>query len=149
MIGRSIKLSIGDITVWKDDYGIAKITMESGHSSDDSLLLEAQRQLLEYDKGKLKYFELPLSLHGTNFQKKVWNELLNIPWGKTISYSEIANNIGHNKAYRAVGTAVGENPVPIIIPCHRVIRKDGKLGGFALGTLIKYKLLSIENDKYV
>ena len=83
---------------------------------------------------------------GTDFQKSVWQALLKIPYGKTSSYKELANEIGKPKAMRAVGTAVGKNPFLIIVPCHRVIKNDGSLGGFAYGSEIKKKLLKIEGN---
>ncbi|MCL2629694.1 MAG: MGMT family protein [Alphaproteobacteria bacterium] len=85
-----------------------------------------------------------MELKGTDFQKKVWAELMKIPRGTTISYAELARRIGHPKAVRAVGTAVGKNPYPIKIPCHRVIASNGTIGGFALGLDMKRKLLKDE-----
>ncbi len=105
---------------------------------------EAVRQLTEYLARTRKEFDLPLDLHGTPFQREVWNELLHVPYGKTVSYSEIAARIGRPKAARAVGAAVGSNPVPIIIPCHRVIGKDGSLVGFGGGLDLKQRLLALE-----
>ena len=81
---------------------------------------------------------------GTRFQKKVWKELLKIPFGQTVSYRELARRIGHPKAFRAVGSAVGKNPLPITIPCHRVIRSDGKIGGYSGGVRKKRRLLARE-----
>ncbi len=88
----------------------------------------------------------PLAAEGTEFQKKVWNELAKIPFGKTFSYGEIAGKIRNQKAVRAVGTANGRNPLAIIVPCHRVIAADGGLGGFAGGLEIKRKLLELERS---
>jgi methylated-DNA-[protein]-cysteine S-methyltransferase len=103
------------------------------------------KQLDEYFSGKRKKFDLPIKFEGTKFQQKVWAELLKIPYGKTSNYSEIAKKIKNPKAVRAVGTAIGQNPIGIIVPCHRVILKDGKLGGFAWGSEIKKKLLKLES----
>lgn len=108
-------------------------------------LLQVVHALEEYFSGNLEKFDLPIDLHGTPFQKKVWNELLNIEYGTTKSYKDIAEAIAAPKAVRAIGTAIGQNPVPIIIPCHRVINSNGKLGGFTGGIDKKQKLLKIEN----
>ncbi|HHW36286.1 MAG TPA: methylated-DNA--[protein]-cysteine S-methyltransferase [Bacillales bacterium] len=114
------------------------------HYSDQELLPVVQA-LDDYFKGdQQKNFDLPIELHGTPFQKKVWNELLNIEYGSTKSYKDIADAIDSPKAVRAIGTAIGRNPVPIIIPCHRVINANGKLGGFTGGLDKKLKLLEIE-----
>ena len=101
-------------------------------------------QLDEYFRGKRQKFELPLSMSGTDFQKKVWGKLLDIPFGETISYQELAERIGDKKKARAVGSANGKNPIPIIVPCHRVIAKNGSLGGFGGGVPIKRYLLELE-----
>jgi methylated-DNA-[protein]-cysteine S-methyltransferase len=101
-------------------------------------------QLKEYFKGKRKEFDLPLEIEGTDFHKKVWNELLKIPYGKTISYKELAIRLGHEKVIRAAAKANGANPLPIVIPCHRVIGSDSSLVGYGGGLKIKEKLLSIE-----
>lgn len=101
-------------------------------------------QLKNYLKGRLKRFDCPLDLRGTPFQKKVWSALAKIPYGKTRSYQEIAKSIGHPKAFRAVGNANGSNPIPIILPCHRVIESNGGLGGFGHGIRVKQLLLDFE-----
>ncbi|MDS0525732.1 methylated-DNA--[protein]-cysteine S-methyltransferase [Clostridium sp. SHJSY1] len=108
------------------------------------LLKQAIKELNEYFDGKRKYFNLPLNPHGTEFQKKVWNALMEIPFGETRSYKEIAKAIGNEKASRAVGMANNKNPIMIIIPCHRVIGSNGKLIGYAGGIDVKDKLLNIE-----
>ncbi len=110
----------------------------------NDILDEAFRQLNEYLGGTRKVFDLDLELNGTSFQKDVWKALMEIPYGKTVSYSDIAKTSGHPEAVRAVGNAVGKNPIPLIIPCHRVIRSDGSIGGYALGTELKEKLLKLE-----
>jgi methylated-DNA-[protein]-cysteine S-methyltransferase len=104
----------------------------------------AERQLTEYFAGGRKSFDLPLDFSGTPFQKQVWSELLNIPFGQTRTYGEIANAIGKPRAFRAVGAANGRNPISIVAPCHRVIGKDGSLTGFAGGLAAKECLLGIE-----
>ena len=102
-------------------------------------------QLDEYFAGKRKEFDLPLSLDGTDFQKKVWHELQQIPYGQAISYKELSSRVkGNPNASRAVGNANGKNPVAIIVPCHRVIAHDGSLGGYSLGLEMKKKLLKLE-----
>lgn len=108
------------------------------------ILLEAERQLKEYFSGSRKSFSLPLDLKGTEFQIKVWKRLLTIPYGETRSYGELARELGKPNASRAVGAAVGRNPVSIIIPCHRVIGSSGRLTGFAGGLEAKATLLDLE-----
>lgn len=103
------------------------------------------KQLKDYIDGSLTSFTIPFHFHGTDFQMNVWKALLKIRYGETVSYSHIANLIENPKAIRAVGTAIGQNPIPIVIPCHRVIAKDGSIGGFSSGLHIKEKLLKIEN----
>jgi methylated-DNA-[protein]-cysteine S-methyltransferase len=103
-------------------------------------------QLDQYFKGKRKTFDVEFELKGSVFQKKVWYELLKIPYGKTVSYGEIAAGIGNPKAARAVGMAAGKNPVAIIVPCHRVIGKNGSLTGFGGGLETKKYLLDLEQQ---
>jgi methylated-DNA-[protein]-cysteine S-methyltransferase len=98
----------------------------------------------EYFDGRRKRFDIPFSLSGTNFQKQVWKELSKIPFGKTVSYKDIARKIKNPKAVRAVGSANGKNPMCIIIPCHRVIAADGSIGGYSGGITNKQKLLRFE-----
>lgn len=105
---------------------------------------EAARQLREYFAGQRTNFDLPLAPDGTDFQKKVWRQLQDIPYGETISYGELAARVGNVKASRAVGAANGKNPIPIVIPCHRVIGANGKLTGFGGGLPVKEKLLALE-----
>ncbi len=105
---------------------------------------EAVRQLTEYFAGKRTDFVLPLAPQGTNFQRSVWRQLQGIPYGQTISYGELARRVGNPKASRAVGSANGANPLPIVIPCHRVIAGNGTLGGFGGGLPTKQMLLALE-----
>ncbi len=147
---------------FKSQLGIIKISYEkkikkieltkeiSCKSDEDKIFLLFKKQILEYLSGQRKSFDHLdlLELEGTDFQKSVWQALLNIPYGKTSSYKEIANMIGRPKATRAVGAAVGKNPFLIIIPCHRVIKKDGSIGGFAYGEEIKKVLLDIEGHNF-
>ena len=111
-----------------------------------SVLEEAKRQLDEYFAGNRKAFTIPLLLVGTVYQQQVWNELLNIPYGATTSYKEIAQNIGKPKAVRAVAGAIGANGISILIPCHRVIGSDKSLTGYAGGLEAKKILLQIETQ---
>lgn len=111
---------------------------------ENDMLRHAAQQLDEYFIGKRKNFELDLSLSGTPFHVKVWNELKNIPYGTVISYKTLAVNIGNSKAVRAVGGANNKNPIPIIIPCHRVIGANGNLTGYAGGLEKKKWLLAHE-----
>lgn len=108
------------------------------------VLLKVKAELDAYFAGKLKKFDLPMNLKGSEFQKKVWKALGKIPYGQTRSYAEIAKMIKKPRAVRAVGNAVGDNPIGIVLPCHRVIKSNGKLGGFAWGVEKKEKLLKLE-----
>lgn len=110
------------------------------------LLAEGKRQMEEYFAGKRKDFTLPLNAQGTPFREKVWKALTDIPYGVTITYGELAANIGNQKAVRAVGGANHHNPIPIIIPCHRVIGADGSLTGYGGGMELKEKLLDLERS---
>ncbi len=110
----------------------------------NSLVLNCATQLKQYFEQKRKYFDCPLKPGGTNFQQLVWDRLLTVPYGHVITYAQLANLIGKPKAYRAVANALGANPLPVFIPCHRVIRSDGSLGGFSQGLDIKKFLLSLE-----
>lgn len=102
------------------------------------------RQLEEYLAGNRTEFRFPIVTQGTEFQQRVWHELERIPYGKTVTYGELARRIGHPKAFRAVGTANGRNPIPIVIPCHRVVAAGGKLGGYGGGLNLKRRLLELE-----
>src|SRR5688572_5390755 len=105
----------------------------------------AAKQLLEYLAGKRREFELPLDLRGTEFQVAVWRALCAIPYGETISYGEQARRVGRPNAPRAVGAANGANPIAIVVPCHRVVNADGKLGGYGGGLPLKKRLLALEH----
>lgn len=112
---------------------------------DKAPFTEVIRQLLAYFRGELRQFDVPLALEGTDFQRRVWNALRGIPYGETISYLQLAERIGNPKAVRAVGLANGSNPIPVIVPCHRVIGSDGSLTGFGGGLSTKKKLLELES----
>jgi len=115
-------------------------------SSEDQKVKKVFKQLQEYFKRERKGFDLPLEIIGTDFQKKVWDELTKIPYGETISYGELANRMGDKNLMRAVAAANGANPIPIIIPCHRVIGADGSLTGYGGGLDVKKKLLELEGS---
>lgn len=145
---------------FKSQIGIIKISYEEkikkielanefpGKSEKDEIFHLFKDQILEYLSGTRKNFDhlYLLDLGGTDFQKSVWKALLEIPYGQTSSYKQIADLIGNPKAVRAVGTACGNNPFLIIIPCHRIVKSDGSLGGFAYGSEIKKKLLKLEGN---
>lgn len=129
--------------IWFEGKGDrAVLRLES--CENQNTLREVVRQLRAYFAGELETFDIDLAPEGTPFQQKVWNELLKIPYGETISYGELARRIGNPNASRAVGLANGSNPIPIIIPYHRVIGSNGKLTGYGGGLPIKEKLLALE-----
>ncbi|WP_348529522.1 methylated-DNA--[protein]-cysteine S-methyltransferase [Nitrosospira sp. NRS527] len=131
--------------LWEQDKP-NRVRLGPMHEEKDSpILAETERQLNEYFAGKRNYFELELDFVGTEFQRKVWEALLTIPFGETRSYREIAIQIGNAKAVRAVGAASGKNPISIIAPCHRVIGTSGDLTGFAGGLGTKKLLLTLES----
>lgn len=103
-------------------------------------------EIMEYFNGKRKDFTFKIDPRGTDFQKKIWNELRNVPYGKLATYKDIAAAVGNPKASRAVGSANSKNPIPLIIPCHRIVGANGKLTGFAHGLEIKNKLIEFERD---
>jgi methylated-DNA-[protein]-cysteine S-methyltransferase len=144
---------IGMLLLTGTKEGLTGLYMETGgpESSavmsavrDTTAFAEAKRQLQEYFAGTRRTFELPLQPEGTPFQRLVWEELRNIPYGTTISYQELATRVGAEKAVRPVGAANGANPIPIIIPCHRVIGSDGSLTGYGGGLERKRWLLDLE-----
>ncbi len=138
-------MTLGKMTVWIDGSAVIKIGLNQACNCRDvdPLLDKVFEQINWYLAGKLTAFDLPLAPVGTEFQQQVWQALLQIPYGQTRTYAQIAAQIGRPKAVRAVGTAIGKNPIPIIVPCHRVVAKAG-LGGFSLGLPIKKRLLAIE-----
>jgi methylated-DNA-[protein]-cysteine S-methyltransferase len=149
----SMESPIGTLLLAGDERGLSFVHFVNGrrpkspsHSwiEDKEPFKEAIRQLEAYFEGKLKQFELPLVLEGTEFQLLVWRNLQKIPYGETVSYGQLARRIGSPDAARAVGLANGSNPIPIIIPCHRVIGSNGDLTGFGGGLPLKKKLLALE-----
>lgn len=135
--------------VCEDEFLIGlKMVLEKNHRVDENKTSkEVKSQILEYLNGSRKTFSVPFKLNGTDFQKKVYEETLKIPYGNTKTYGEIANSIGNPKSMRAVGIALGKNPIWIIMPCHRVIGKNNKLTGYAGGIDKKLSLLKLENPK--
>jgi methylated-DNA-[protein]-cysteine S-methyltransferase len=152
---KKMKSPVGELKLIASDKGLAAILWEKDdpkrvrigpllQDKNHPILREVERQLKDYFAGKLKRFSIPLDSKGTEFQKKVWEALVTIPFGETRSYAQIAKQIGHPKAVRAVGAANGKNPISIIAPCHRVIGSNGKLTGYAGGLEAKARLLGLE-----
>jgi methylated-DNA-[protein]-cysteine S-methyltransferase len=144
---------VGTLLLLADEAGLRRIEFpRNGNPAphhpewreNPAAFREVTVQLSDYFSGARESFDLPLAPEGTPFQKQVWDELVKIPYGETISYGELARRIGNPKANRAVGLANGSNPIPIIIPCHRVIGSNGKLTGYGGGLPIKEKLLALE-----
>ncbi len=127
-------------------HGGEQAAAKMGWTRDDSspVLRSAAEQLQEYFAGRRSEFDLPLRMDGTEFQRRVWSELLNIPFGQTISYGELARRVGNPAAARAVGLANGRNPISIVVPCHRVIGSSGRLVGYGGGLDRKKFLLDLE-----
>ncbi len=148
MYQKSYKSPIGTLYIVEENEKIIEIRYENEKEEvlekNTKILEKAVQELEEYFKGKRKEFDIPLNPKGTEFMKKVWKELQKIPYGKTTSYGKIAEKIGNPKASRAVGMANHNNPIPIIIPCHRVIGKNNKMVGYALGIDKKEYLLNLE-----
>ena len=126
--------------------GLEQIPIPEDWQFDETYFKDVLKQLAEYFAGNRQEFTLKIAPKGTAFQKSVWQELQKIPFGQTASYGEIAKRVGNPKASRAIGMANGKNPIPIIVPCHRVIGKDGSLTGFGGGLDLKRRLLQLEND---
>lgn len=142
---KCIKTNIGYITMEEENGFIVRVSFGKEDSDGDNLTLSlCEQQLLEYLDGKRRKFNVPISFDGTPFQKTCWNELLKIEYGRTVSYLDIAQAINNPKAARAVGQAIHNNPIAILVPCHRVIGKNKKLVGYAYGLIMKQKLLKIE-----
>jgi len=114
------------------------------NASAQAILIKTKKQLEQYFAGKRTSFDVALDLVGTDFQVQAWRALCRIPYGKTISYGQQAAKIKKPMAFRAVGSANGKNPIPIIVPCHRVVASDGSLGGYSLGLKMKKQLLALE-----
>ncbi len=153
---------IGEVWVAASDSGVCAVGLVRGHPdkllawlskhigpehryAENDLLIRAVAQLQEYFSGERQEFDIPLDRRGTPFQQRVWDEVARVPYGTVVSYGEIAARIGRPLAARAVGGAMRANPIPIFIPCHRVVGADGTLGGYGAGLDIKAALLRLEN----
>ena len=154
---QNIKTPIGNLCLVEKDNFLQCVVFEKNwdnykkrfteiKESKTELLQNAEKQLSEYFSGQRKKFDLPIKLEGTDFQKRVWQSLKKIPYGKTFTYKEHAEMANSPKAVRAVGRTNGLNPICIILPCHRVIGSNGKLTGYAGGVEVKEKLLEIERS---
>jgi len=150
----------GALLIAATDLGLARVNFQQGthpltpellwveeREAKHPVLREAARQLADYFAGSLRAFDLPLAPEGTEFQQKVWRALTGIPFGRTITYGELARRVGRPRAARAVGAANGANPLPVIVPCHRVIGADGGLTGYGEGLPIKAALLELEQGE--
>ena len=145
----SYETVLGSVTFVEEDGALLAISTHrtfEGIEQETPLIKEAYRQLSEYLKGERKGFDLPLLIKGTTFQQQVWKALLEIPYGETRSYKQIAVAIGNPKAVRAVGMANNRNPLLIVVPCHRVIGANGKLVGYGAGIEKKEFLLRLEKS---
>jgi methylated-DNA-[protein]-cysteine S-methyltransferase len=152
---KMIESPIGKLKLVASDQGLVAVLWEKDNprrvrvselvaDQQHPVLAEAERQLGDYFAGKRKSFSIPLDIRGTRFQKDVWEALLAIPFGETRSYGQLAKQLGNSRATRAVGAAIGRNPVSVVVPCHRVIGSSGKLTGFGGGLEAKARLLSLE-----
>ena len=148
-----VESPLGPILVAGGGQGLRRINFQAGNAPleippqwerDDEALRDAAQQLRAYFAGSLRTFELPLRAEGTPFQHRVWEQLRAIPYGETRTYGELAGRLGQPTASRAVGAANGQNPLPIVVPCHRVIGSTGKLTGFYGGVHLKDFLLGLE-----
>jgi methylated-DNA-[protein]-cysteine S-methyltransferase len=143
---RKIETPIGPLWLEAAGGGLRAIAFEgpAGASLDDALLAEAEEQLRAYFAGELRQFDLPITPVGTAFQRRMWDAVAAIPYGTTTTYSALAAGIGSPRASRAVGAANGRNPLPIVVPCHRVIGASGALTGYGGGLGVKLALLALE-----
>lgn len=146
-LGKLLLKGTADALAGLDFVSEVTTAPDARYQQSEEQFTEVKSQLDLYFAGKLKQFSIPMDLNGTPFQLQVWHELSKIPHGVVISYKQLAERIQNPKAVRAVGGANGKNPIPIIIPCHRVIAADGTLGGYSSGLAIKKELLSLEKVK--
>ena len=137
---------IGTLWLSRDEHGLSRVDFDGrrGARSADPLLVEAEAQLHAYFTGERQTFELPLSPRGTDFQRRVWTAVGAIPYGETTTYSALAAAVGRPRAWRAVGAANGRNPLPVLVPCHRVLDAAGALTGYGGGLVRKRALLDLE-----
>ena len=154
----SVATPLGTFQVYCDDQGLTRIILPGtncttpegetvGTKEPPTFLELAAKQIIEYCKGMRTIFDVPLSVNGTVFQQQVWDKIRNIPYGQTMSYGEIARQLGSTGKARAVGGAAHANPLPLVIPCHRVIGSNGTLTGFAGGLELKGRLLHLEKNR--
>lgn len=143
---RSVDTPIGTLWLSRDEHGLSRVDFDGrrGARSADPLLVEAEAQLHAYFTGERQTFELPLSPRGTDFQRRVWTAVGAIPYGETTTYSALAAAVGRPRAWRAVGAANGRNPLPVLVPCHRVLDAAGALTGYGGGLVRKRALLDLE-----
>lgn len=148
---KQIRTPVGQVSLTASDKGISSLTFGKpsevcrGTAKQQKWIRISETALRKYFKGDGQAFKkIPLDVSGTEFQKKVWSVLKQIPTGKTLTYGEVARRVGRPKAFRAVGTACGKNPIALIIPCHRVVASGNSLGGYAGGLRIKRNLLGRE-----
>ena len=155
LLQTKINFLIGDLYLVSSENGLKGVYWQKQpyqfhdykNEKINYILSQTEKQLSEYFSGHRREFNIDLDMVGTPFQKKVWNQLLKIPYGTTFSYLEISKQIDNEKAFRAVGNANGKNPFSIIITCHRVIASDWSLGGYAGGVDRKIKLLNLEKNR--
>lgn len=150
MFKKTLETPLGTIVAEADEKGICRLDFVENSplfSDKNPHLEQLALELKEYFEGTRTHFSISLHPHGSAFQLSVWNTLCAIPYGHTISYSQEANMLKHPNAMRAVGNANGKNPLPILIPCHRVIAKDGSMGGYSGGVWRKAFLLNLEKGK--
>lgn len=138
-------------TIVEEDNFITYITLDNlevnGLNKKTTLIAKTKGELEEYFKGLRTRFDIPVKLNGTEFQKMVWQEMMNIPYGSILSYGKLAKKVNNPKAVRAIGNVCHNNKILIIVPCHRVVAKNS-IGGFGCGVEMKIKLLELENSKY-
>lgn len=141
---------IGKFTIESDGEALTRLSAGSieldGVNAPSSLTNRAANELQEYLAGRRRYFDVPLHPQGTDFQRAVWREMVDIPYGQTRTYAQIALAVGSPKGFRAVGMAANRNPLPLFVPCHRVIGSNGGLVGYALGLKMKRFLLDLERE---
>ncbi len=142
----AVETNLVDLAVSLDGNAVLAIDLNRRARRDPVSRLERRvaKELVEYLAGSRRQFDFPIDLHGTPFEMEVWTALQNIPYGSTVTYGELAAGLGKPGAARAVGSANGRNPIPIVVPCHRVIAAGGKLGGYGGGLTLKRQLLDLE-----
>lgn len=140
------KVGVWQVTADATDIVRVKLVDAVGAARSNAVVERAAAELVAYYAGELQTFTVPMQAQGTEFQKKVWRAIAAVKCGETITYTQLARTIGSPRAVRAVANACGANPLPLLVPCHRVVRGDGSLGGYALGIELKQKLLTHEKQ---